>query len=237
MVTMLASTSLFTRQQIPELLSEKPKYDGANSKQRNRSHTDKNDKAMSTTSTETVSRPLTPSSPVVIPRHGNRDAAQNQRPKARVVRHQTERKQLQASQSERRVRAIQSPDALPPTVAALVALTAIPPPRSNISFRKRVGAGQRLDIASILKDTGVTEKELSLSLGESPLDLLLSPPHEVEDDDTLGSEAGPESVVSTRNLSSEVMPSLGGSISSSPCYPSLATVGSRKRSLPMRRMQ
>jgi hypothetical protein len=137
-----------TRQQISELLSEKSRYNGANSKQRNLSPTDKNDKAMSTTSTETVSRPSTPS-PVVIPRHGNRDAAQNQRPEVRVIRHQAGRKQLEASQSERCVRAIQSPDALP--------RTAIPPRRSNNSSRKRVGAGQSLDIASILKDTGVTE--------------------------------------------------------------------------------
>ena len=145
MLMMFAST----RQQISELLSEKSRHNGANSKQRNLSPSDKNDKAMSTTSTETVSRPSTPSSPVVIPRHGNRDAAQNQRPEVREIRHQAGRKQLQASQSERCVRAIQSPDALPHT--------AIPPPRSNNSSRKRVGAGQSFYIASILKDTGVTE--------------------------------------------------------------------------------
>lgn len=73
-----------------------------------------------------------------------------------------------------------------------------------------------------------------MSLGKGPLDFLLSPPDDV-DEDTMGSETGPGSLISTRTISSEIIPSLDGSVSSLPSYASVATPGSRgKRSLPRR---
>lgn len=95
---------------------------------------------------------------------------------------------------------------------------------------------------NILQHTGVTEKELSISLARSPLDVLLSPPE--EDDDTVGSENGRESVLSTRTMSSESMPSLDNeSINdASPTPSTLATPYSAstsrgRKSLPSRRSQ
>jgi len=144
------------------------------------------------------------------------------------------------SRSERRSRNIHSPDAIPPSVAALLALTSIPPQKSG-SLRRRSGAGQRLTVDAILKHTGASEKEFGMSLGKSPLDLLLSPPD--EEDEIAESETGRESVLSTRTMSSESMPSLDddGSISeASPSFNSVLTpgFGSRsRRSTPSRRIQ
>lgn len=95
---------------------------------------------------------------------------------------------------------------------------------------------------NILQHTDVTEKELSISLGKSPLDFLLSPPE--EEDETVGSENGRESILSTRTMSSESMPSLGDE-STNDASPSLSLLstphsGSMSRgrkSLPSRRFQ
>jgi hypothetical protein len=175
------------------------------------------------------------SSPVIIPSRGNRNPVQN-------PRHDTRRERLHygrnhSDQSGRRSHNIHSPDSIPPSVAALLAITSIPPPKLNNSVRKRTGAGQRLTVDAILQHTDVSEKELSLSLGKSPLDLLLSPPDELDEDEALVSEAGQESFLSTRTISSESIPSLDNeSISESPSMSSLHTPNSRgKRSLPVRR--
>jgi len=58
----------------------------------------------------------------------------------------------------------------------------------------------------------VSEKELSLSLSRSPLDLLLSPPDDLDYDDTSLSESALGSVLSTRTVSVESMPSLSDSL-------------------------
>jgi hypothetical protein len=235
---------LFSRPQAPDSPSPRnPKYNGANSTRRNRPAPITSDKAVSDSGSETDSRPTTPTSPVVIPTRGTRDATPKKRPEVRAERHYTGRKQSQTAQSERRTRDTHSPDAIPPSVAALLAMTAIPPPRSNNnnyynSLRKSSSARQRLTVDSILEDTSVSEKDLSMSLGRGPLDFLLSSPDEEDDDDTAGSETGAESVMSTRTTSSDVMPSLDGSVSSSPSYVSVSTPGSRgRKSLPTRRMQ
>lgn len=237
---MLAPRSfLFTRPQTPESPSTRnPKQNGVNSKSKNRLPPTSSDKASSNPSSETDSRPATPTSPVVIPKRGSRDTTPKKRPEVRTERHYTGRKHAQAGQSERRARDTHSHDAISPSVAALLAMTAIPPPKSiNNSLRKSSRAQQRLTVDSILQDSSVSEKELSMSLGRGPLDFLLSPPDEVDDDDA-GSETGAESVMSTRTVSSEIMPSLDGSISSSPSYVSVSTPGSRgRKSLPTRRMQ
>jgi hypothetical protein len=95
-------------------------------------------------------------------------------------------------------------------------------------------------VDAILQHTDVSEKEFSISLGKSPLDFLLSPPDGLDEDDVLGSETGQESLLSTRTMSSESMPSLDDdSVSEvSPSLSSLVTPNSRgKRSLPVRRLQ
>ena len=187
-------------------------------------------------STETIRRPTTPSSPVVIPMRGHHDTSQE----GARFQERKERSRRQSERAERRTRAIHSPDALPPSVAALLAITAIPLQKNN-SVRARSGAGQRLTVDNILKHTGGTEKELSLSLGRSPLDFLLSPPE--EEDDIAGSETGHESMLSTRSMSTESMPSLDDEslCGASPSLSTLATPQSisirGRKSLPSRRLQ
>jgi hypothetical protein len=94
-------------------------------------------------------------------------------------------------------------------------------------------------VDAILQHTGVSEKEFSMTLGKSPLDFLLSPPEDL-DDEIAESDNGHESIMSIRTMSSESTPSLDdGSISdASPSFGSLQTPGSRgRKSLPSRRMQ
>lgn len=155
----------------------------------------------------------------------------------RVKRHHPERKHAQRGPSARGARDSHTHDGISPSVTALLAMTTIPPPRSNTNIlRKSSRAQQRLTVDSILKDASVSETELSASFSRSPLDFLLSPPGEADDDDTAGSETGAESVMSSRTISSEIMPSLDGSVSSSPSYASITTPGSRgRKSLPTRR--
>jgi hypothetical protein len=238
-MTMLQPRSfLFTRPSSPA--PKDPDYERTSNERRNKSPPKKDRKDMpSTSSTETVPRPTTPTSPVVIPLRGQRDVTHDRpRSQGRKDRHGGRR---QSEKSERRARTIHSPDALPPSVAALLAITSIPPQKAY-SARNRNGVGQRLTVDNILQHTGVTEKELSISLGRSPLDLLLSPPE--EEDDTVGSENGRESILSTRTMSSESMPSLddesidGASPSiSSLSTPNSGSISRGRKSLPSRRLQ
>jgi hypothetical protein len=94
-------------------------------------------------------------------------------------------------------------------------------------------------VDAIKQHTGVSEKEYSISLGRSPLDFLLGPPEELEED-VAGSETGQESIMSTRTISSESMPSLDGDYASdaSPSVNSFITPSARsRRSLPSRRLR
>ncbi|KAK2627195.1 hypothetical protein QTJ16_003161 [Diplocarpon rosae] len=164
-----------------------------------------------------------PSAPVVIPLRGQQHSSDDR------SRH---------GKKERRSRDnVHSPDAIPPSVAALLALTSIPPKRGR---RHQNGAGQRLTVDAILEHTRVAEKQLGLLLGRKSLDDLLSPPD--ADDEVTESETGCESVLSSRTISSESVPSLeaDGSVSeASPPSGSLTTTGygSRGRRPTRRRMQ
>jgi len=178
--------------------------------------------AKTTSAVNEVPRPTTPSSPVVIPSmRGNQDAGQRMpAPKSR-----------RSGRKER----THSPDTISPSVAALLAMTQIPTKKQSQSLRQRDYAGQRLTVDAILQHADVSEKELSMSLGRSPLDYLLSPP----EDDLATSETGYESVVSTRTVSCESMPSLEDESigEASPSLSSLVTPNSRgRRSLPSRRV-
>ncbi|KAL2075320.1 hypothetical protein VTL71DRAFT_263 [Oculimacula yallundae] len=230
---------LFTRapsSPSPPLKSREIKYErpeGKSNPLAKRDTRDMSSTTSTTTSTESP-RPTTPSSPVVIPLRGQHDTTHDRK------RSQCGNEKRGSGRSERRSRVVHSPDAIPPSVAALLAITSIPPQRSG-SLRRRSGAGQRLTVDAILKHTGASEKEFGMSLGKSPLDLLLSPPD--EEDEIAQSENGRGSVLSTRTLSSDSMPSLDDeeSISeASPSFNSLITPGSGSRGRrynPPRRMQ
>ncbi|KAF7899683.1 hypothetical protein EAF00_004019 [Botryotinia globosa] len=179
------------------------------------------------------------SSPVVIPTRSHHDNFKNGLGfEPRKDRRQTTKNH--SVRSSRRPYDAHSPDAIPPSVAALLAITAIPPPRSNRNARTHGTSRQRLTVDAILKHTAVSEKELSITFGMSPMELLLSPPEETDSTDFYSSENGPGSVISSRTTSSESVPSLDDASLSDASTPpgSILTPSSRgRRSLPTRRYQ
>ncbi|KAI1323161.1 hypothetical protein F5Y16DRAFT_353253 [Xylariaceae sp. FL0255] len=173
----------------------------------------------SSTVMATVSvRPITPSSAVQIPR------SQNHNHKSRKSRDA----HSDRSSSARRTRDVHSPDAIPPAVAALLAITNIPPPSRKRSLRQRDMKEARMTVDSIVPRSRVSEKDLSHELSfdvneqldldsfeRSPLELLLSPPDELDEEDTssLQSDSCFASPFSTRDGSFDSLPSLGDSLS------------------------
>ncbi|KAH8880403.1 hypothetical protein GQ53DRAFT_601760, partial [Thozetella sp. PMI_491] len=156
----------------------------------------------------TLTRPTTPTSPVQIPLRSKAYATahpQNQN------RHFTEHKTQRSS----RPRDVHSPDAIPPSVAALLAVTSIPM-RGSRSMRIKASTDKRLTVEAIIEHSQESEKELSLRLSKSPLDLLLMAPEDLEVDDVSICESvisAGESVLSARTVSFESMPSLDDSFS------------------------
>ncbi|KAI1154660.1 hypothetical protein F4825DRAFT_460254 [Nemania diffusa] len=174
-----------------------------------------NNNAPSPTMANSVARPITPSSAVQIP---IKQKHHSQRMSSRT-----------RSLSARRGRDVHSPDAVPPAVAALLAITNIPPPKRRKNLRQREIEDPRMTVDSIIPRSRVSEKELSqelrLDLGDdlspssyerSPLDFLLTPPDELEEEDALlHTDSGFASPYSTRTGSFDSLPSLGDSISPS----------------------
>ncbi|KAF7865318.1 hypothetical protein EAF04_006295 [Stromatinia cepivora] len=229
---MPTSFSLFTTQKS----KSKPSTSSSKSTSESKYEQTSDNMPKSTSSTE-VTTSFT--SPVVIPTRGHHDSFKNGLGfEPRKDRRQTTKKY--STRSGRRPHDVHSPDAIPPSVAALLAITAIPPPRSNNGVRRQATSRQRLTVDAILQHTAVSEKEMSMTFGMSPMELLLSPPEEIDSTDCCGSENGPGSVLSSRTTSSESVPSLDdASLSDASTTPgSIITPSSRgRRSLPTRRYQ
>lgn len=233
---------LFTRSPSSTSLKSNESYseDSKNSRQRNESGPRNARREKSLTSTVTASKTTT-SDPMIIPVRSQRASRDLQKPKDRKERRQHGRKQLEPS--SQRARDIHSPDSIPPSVAALLAVTSIPLQKSKASPapRRNNSSDQLLTVDAVLKHTSVSEKEFRMPYRKSPMDVLLSPPEELEEDDVIGSDAGVESsYLSSRTISTESVPSLDdGSIGEdSFSYGSLVTPGSRgKKSTPTRRLQ
>lgn len=176
-------------------------------------------------------RPATPTSPVQIPvKAAGHETAHP---------HKTHRRYRDRErETGRRRRDVHSPDSIPPSVAALLAVTSIPPPKGARTPRQgRSCSGDRLDdmyrrkyrhkygdadidslsekrmtVDAIIDRAQEAEQELSLSLSKSPLDILLTPPEELEDDEVSMSDSAMDSVLSTRAVSLDSMPSLSDSV-------------------------
>jgi hypothetical protein len=73
-----------------------------------------------------------------------------------------------------------------------------------------------MTVESIIERAQESEKELSLRLSKSPMDILLMAPEELEADDASVCDSIPESVLSTRTVSMESMPSLSNSFTTDP---------------------
>ncbi|KAK3322216.1 hypothetical protein B0H66DRAFT_194909 [Apodospora peruviana] len=183
--------------------------------------------------TTTITRPTTPTSPVQIPmKQKARETAHPQK----HHRHHVDRKHHHTS--SHRPRDVHTLDAIPPSVAALLAITNIPPPRSSRSVRStKIGREKRMTVGSIIERSQESEKELSLTLSKGPLDLLLSPPEDLEGDDISICDSNLGSTLSTRTVSMESMPSLGESFTTDTLssLDSPRTPGPRGKAQPTRR--
>lgn len=158
--------------------------------------------------TTIITRPTTPSSPVEIP------SRPKSRERARAPHNHRQHGDRRRHPSLHRSKDAHNPDAIPASVAALLAITSIPPPRGSRSMRQlRNGLDKRMTVESIIERSQESEQELSLSLSKSPLDLLLTPPEDLEDDDLSVCDSTLGSVLSTRTVSVESMPSLTSSFS------------------------
>ncbi|KAH6624704.1 hypothetical protein B0J18DRAFT_367200 [Chaetomium sp. MPI-SDFR-AT-0129] len=181
----------------------------------------------------TPARPTTPSNPVQIPpRPKSRGTGHAQKP------HRTTHHGGRKSHSHPRSKDAHSRDAIRPSVAALLAVTSIPPPKASRSHRQSKN-GKRMTVESFIEQTQESEKDFSLKLSRSPLDILLMSPEDLEADDEASiCDSIPESVVSTRTISLESMPSLSNSFTTENTLASLESPQTphRKRTLqPMRR--
>ena len=105
---------------------------------------------------------------------------------------------------------------------------------------RRRKSNKVLTVDGIIGEQQVSEKELSWSLSRSPMDMLLSPPDSLGDDEVSISESNFESPGSTRTVSAESIPSLGDSFatdgnSSVGTPASLSSLSRRTRFTPMRK--
>jgi hypothetical protein len=231
---------LFSRHSSAVSTKERDAYCEERSKGARRKHdaTVRNaPREMSPTTTAAICKPLTTSSPLVIPVRNNRECSRDSQ------RH-TERKdggKKQPHTSAPRARDVHSPTSIPPSVAALLAVTSIPPPKSK-ARRVNQLPEQRLTVKTILSHTimSESEKEFNLSFGKGPMDLLLSSPTELSEDDEVNKEVCQESYFSSRTISSESIPSLkdGSPGERSPSLASLTTPSPRRRRpMPTRRIE
>lgn len=169
-----------------------------------------------------VARPTTPTSPVQIPVKARHETAHHKkRHDSRRPRQPQPWTSATSTPSRRSSRDVHSPDAIPPSVAALLAVTSIPPPRPYRSLRQRStitdlgdNGEKRMTVNSIIERAQEAEQEFSLSLSKSPLDVLLTAPEDLDEDDlsiVSGSTSTMEPGLSTRAVSLESMPSLSDS--------------------------
>ncbi|KAF1732104.1 hypothetical protein CRV24_008297 [Beauveria bassiana] len=152
-------------------------------------------------SSRQIKIPTSTSSPVQIPRQSSRTG--------------TNRDKHHASQrSKRTARDVHSPDAVSPSVAALLAMTDIPRHRQPVRQKRKFE--KSLTVQDIVQNQHVSEKELSFSLTGSPLDLLLSPPDELPTEDDMSTCESPDGFPLRHTVSCDSVPSLGDSYATDP---------------------
>jgi hypothetical protein len=124
-------------------------------------------------------------------------------------------------------------DALPPAVAALLAVTAIPPPRSL--QRRRSSQRTRISIDELVQEWRREGPQASAEKFKSPLDILLEPADETEEDDVSLTELDDEKepgFISSRSVSSD---SIASTPSLDAAYSTMSTISSHSPSLASRR--
>ena len=170
-----------------------------------------------TTAPTACAPPTTHSSAVQIPVKPRQETAHQHKPR----HHANSSRKHAHSNAHQRAHDARSPDAIPPSVAALLAVTSIPPPGRRGRSRPRSLKDSRMTVDSIVPRSQVPEKDLSQELDDdnlslpslsrsSPMEMLLSPPEDPEEDgNSVTSESAFASPFSTRAASFESVPSLG----------------------------
>ncbi|KAL9073526.1 MAG: hypothetical protein Q9157_004731, partial [Trypethelium eluteriae] len=145
-----------------------------------------------------------PTKPVGIPQRGSESPQNAVRKRGNTAQH--------GSQSAPRPGLGHDPAKMSPSVAALLAMTTIPPPKRHQTSRKRRNATpRRVSIDELIQDWRSDEPTSSPSAGgDSPLNILLEPPEEqdIDDSNTLCNNQQ-QDLPTSRSASSESIPSLG----------------------------
>lgn len=134
-----------------------------------------------------------------------------------------------------------NPDAIPPAVAALLAVTAIP----KMPTRRRKGSDRRISMDELIQEWKQDDPELPASVVGSPLDLLLGRVDESEEEyGSLVSEEQEKDCavsVTNRSISSDSLYTTPPSLETTPSFVShwdeLSTPDSYQRSLSDRRVK
>ncbi|CAK7567665.1 MAG: hypothetical protein SEPTF4163_005633 [Sporothrix epigloea] len=186
----------------------------------------------------TNERPATPTSPVRIPTKTARQETAHPHVHAHThhTKHRHHQNQPENSQGDwrglrqgraplpwtagarRSPRDVLSPDSISPSVAMLLAVTTIPRSRSTRSLHRSPNfsgeqlSEKRMTVKSITDSSLETEEEFRFSLSKSPLDVLLTAPEDLDDDDSSSvSDSTLEPDLSTRTVSLDSVPSLADS--------------------------
>ncbi|KAI9713523.1 MAG: hypothetical protein M1820_000905 [Bogoriella megaspora] len=164
-----------------------------------------------------------PTKPVGIPRRGSEMSQSSLQP----VQSNDHGEQQAANTATNE----HDPNTLSPSVAALLAMTQIPPPKPNQFKRnRRSPVSRRISIDELIQDWRSDDISTSPSLGEgSPFSTLLEPPEESESDDanTIGTNERDQDLSTPRSVSSDSLPSLSADeksllSSSNPATPELS---------------
>lgn len=137
--------------------------------------------------------------------------------------------QNRTKSSGRRKDSKHDPNALPPAVAALLAVTQIPRPRPN-QFRKRPAPDRQISIDELV-DQWKSEDALKLGYSSSPTLSMLLEDDDEEEQSTPQNETAEEEPLYTRSTSLESVPSLeddNRSVMSSDSLPTPGSLRSRK---------
>lgn len=147
-----------------------------------------------------------PSRPVLIPSRTHQEASRRRQRYTTCTQ--------SGSKPNKSIDHKHDPDSLPPAVAALLAITSIPPyPERHSSERRRkdTRGADKQSKAGALQPGGSSTEELESGAGFTPssLDILLSPPEDPDEDIvSIGCDSTTGSVFPVRSLSSESLPSL-----------------------------
>ncbi|OQE27224.1 hypothetical protein PENSTE_c004G00355 [Penicillium steckii] len=154
---------------------------------------------------------LTSASPMVIPpkRGSHTSLRRDTRSRPSVKAFASSRRSSSSSSNDRQI---------PTSVASMLNATAIPVPRRTWSNRRprKVPRGNHVEEFSrmLKEDLKSKDDDLMTGTGNSPLDILLSPPDEENDKDTPGNDSEHEMPFSLESASSDSMPSLDHDVAS-----------------------